>query len=604
MSANPECGFAVTTPRVGRIVARLCLCAALFSGWCASEDTVAEVMDAVVTRLYATQSEEDLYALDDAKVQKFLRPAELQVLATKHWYFNADVPVVVSVLRNVEQKVAPFWLEQAGFARTDFVVNNMEGWSYEVWQKSFPPGLIGLGVNGFDNFRPHYLVCVGPQQPGAKVTLSGFHPAKQTVEEMKPGAMTYYDWSELVLTDVPEVLRGQQLLPTSRGRGREASLVGAFRKTPFPSSDMPGPVFLTWSEDPSTTQNIQWRTSAAVTEGVVRFRKKGSDTAYQEVSAQPKKMEDRMLANDRYCHWFTAVLRRLEPDTTYEYQVGLKSGQQWNEPAEFRTAPAIPKPFSFLYCSDTHSRKEWADLLKSVFELHPEAAFCTVSGDLVGTGLERENWDLFLTYGEPMFRQRPIMPAIGNHDAQYGLGAGMYLDIFGLPENGPKDLAPECAYTFAYSNTQFFILDVMSDAQPQQAWLLDKLEKCTATWKIAVFHFPIYSVEEAYPELEAMWGSLFDQYHVDLALTGHVHTHLRTYPLHAGKRVESAAEGTVYVTSVSIPSRPVRLRKPDYAEVWLGGGSFCNVIAVEDRVLTFRATTADGTVKDEFVLRK
>ncbi|MBX7256714.1 MAG: metallophosphoesterase family protein [Candidatus Hydrogenedentes bacterium] len=568
-----------------------------------AQNTIDSVMDAVVTRLYSEKNLDQLYALDEAQAEAFVTPAEKQVLATKHWYFDVDVPVVVSVMHNVEQKVLPFWLQESGFKKTDMIVKNMEGWTYEVWQKPFPAGRVELGINGFDNFRPHYFVCVGPQESGVKVTLSNFFPANQNVLEMKTGAMTYRDWTELVLTEVPESLVGQQLLPTIRGRGREAAIVGAFRKTPFPSSDTPAPVYLTWSDDPRTTQNIQWRTNTAVTDGVAKVRVKGSNADYTETKAASLTMDDRMLANDRVCHWFTAVVRGLAPDTTYEYIVGSPTHNTWSKPAEFTTAPQDPKPFTFMHCSDTHSHEDWGVLMKNTLDRNPDVDFCVISGDLVGTGLEREDWDQTLVYGEPVFRTRPVMPAIGNHDAQLGLGAGMYLDIFGLPENGPKGIKPEAAYTFRYGNAQFFVLDVMSETKPQAEWLRDVLSKSDAVWKIAIFHFPLYSNDETYPLLEKAWGSLFDEFHVDLVLSGHVHEHMRSYPMRAGKRVASPAEGTVYVTSVSIPSGPAHA-KPDWCEAYVGGGAFCNVIDVDAKRLRLRAFRNDGSVQDDFAIEK
>jgi acid phosphatase type 7 len=562
--------------------------------------TVDATMDAVVTRLYETLSLEELYALDDARVHELITPQERQVFATKHWHFDVDVPVVVSVMRHVEQRITPFWLEERGFTKTDLTVKNSENWEYEVWQKDFPAGRVELGINGFDNFRPHYLVAVGPQDAGARVTLSNFHPERQAVLPLQKGVMTYHDWTELVLTEVPESLLGQHLLTTIRGRGREAALVGAFRTTPFPSSEKPGPVYLTWSGDPKTTQNIQWRTSEAVDEGIARYRKKGSGERFAEVQAARLPMEDRMLANDRHCHWFTATLEGLAPETTYEYQIGSRDNEAWREAGEFITAPDADKPFEFLFCTDTHSDEQWGLLMKSTFDLYPDAAFVSISGDLVGTGLERQDWDTFLTYGEPVFQSRPVMPAIGNHDAQLGLGAGMYLDIFALPEDGPKDIPAKSAYTFTYSNAQFFVLDVMSPTEPQTVWLREQLEASDARWKIAVFHFPFYSARGSYPELERQWGGLFDEFHVDLALTGHIHTHMRTYPMHGGKVVDSPAEGTVYVTSISKPYRP----KPEYAEFWHHMEYFCNVISIDGDRLEFRAINPEGAVRDEFVIEK
>jgi hypothetical protein len=576
----------------------------LTAGAVSAENSVDSVMDAVLTRLYANFNADALCKLDDAAVQAFLTPEERRTFATKHWCFDANVPVIVSVLRNVKQPVAPFWLAETGFEKTALQAVNQDGWTYEVWQKPFPAGRIELGINGFDDFRPHYFVCVGPQHAGDTLTLSGFYPANQTVTEMKEGAPTYLDWTELVLTSVPERLRGQQLLPTIRGRAREAALVDAFRTTPFPSSEKPAAVFLTWSGDPKTTQTIQWRVSPNVADGVVRYREKASTAPFREASAVSAKMEDRLLANDRFCNWFRATLSGLKPGTAYEYQVGSRQRDAWSDRADFITEPGENAPFSFLYCSDTHSHKDWGDLLKAVFDRYPQAAFCTVSGDLVGTGLHRDDWDTFLGYGAPMFQRRPIMPAIGNHDAQLGLAPRMYLDIFGLPENGPRELEAKRAYTFTYSNAQFFVLDVMSDTGLQQTWLREQLAASKAAWKFAIFHFPFFVNGAEYAELEKKWGDLFDEYHVDAVLTGHVHQHIRSYPMRGGKRAASPREGTVYITSVSIPSEPLPEPMPDWAEAWVKDCALCNVFEVDGNRCVFRAVAADGAVKDEMVLEK
>lgn len=569
-----------------------------------AQDAVAEAMDAIVTRLYETMSVEELYAIDDAKVQEIITPEERAIFATKHLYFDVNVPVVVSLFHRVEQAVVPFWIEEAGFTKTDMKVFNVENWEYDVWQKEFPAGRVELGVNGFDYFRPHYLVSVGPKNAGDTVTIANLHPSKYPIVTTEPGAKTYNDWSELKLRDVPESLIGQQLITTIRGRGREAALVQAFRQTIYPSSVAPAPVYLTWSEDPRTSMTVQWRTSAEVEDGVVLYRKRGSDDAFTSLPAEIRPMDDLMLANDRFCHWYRAVVTGLEPETVYEYQVGSPNRGAFSVLAEFATAPESPAPFSFFHLSDTHNNPLWGKLMKETLDLYPQAAFSVISGDLVGTGLVRDDWDKFFTYGQSTFQVRPVMPSKGNHDSQLGLGAAMYHDLFGLPENGPAELEPRGTYTFTYSNAQFFMMDVMSDEVAQTAWLEEQLKNSTATWKFAVFHFPFYELGEGYPRLESTWGALFDKYHLDIVLCGHIHRYMRTYPLKGGKIVGSPAEGTIHISSVCIPSRPTPGRKADITEVQLGGGSFVNLLTIDGNRLEFKAVSNGGQVKDEFVIQK
>jgi hypothetical protein len=144
-------------------------------------------MDGVLAKITAALSEHQLMKLDERAIQPFISPEDRRVFATEYWCFDANVPVVVSVMRDETQPTTPFWLPEAGFQKTDIEVKNEE-YTYEVWQKTFAPGRVGLGINGFDKHRPHYFVAVGPQHPGDKVELSHFVPADQQVFEMKVGA--------------------------------------------------------------------------------------------------------------------------------------------------------------------------------------------------------------------------------------------------------------------------------------------------------------------------------------------------------------------------------------------------------------------------------
>ena len=119
---------------------------------CADESipkqTVKEMMDQAVTHLYKTKSEQQLASLTNDQVMLLFNKQEKQVLATKYWMFDVNVPVVVSVMRSTEQKIVPFWLVPAGFEKTSKTMKN-EQVTYEVWQKKFNAGHVGLGINGF-----------------------------------------------------------------------------------------------------------------------------------------------------------------------------------------------------------------------------------------------------------------------------------------------------------------------------------------------------------------------------------------------------------------------------------------------------------------------
>ncbi|MBM3289333.1 MAG: metallophosphoesterase, partial [Candidatus Hydrogenedentes bacterium] len=360
-------------------------------------------MDAITTRLYEAFTVEQLRSLTEDQLGAHLDDDARRTLATGYWQFDVNVPVVVSVMRHVKQASPPSWLAGAGFAKTDLVVKNAEC-DFEVWQKAFDAGRVALGMNGFDGHRFCYFVCVGPQTPGAEVVVSNISPGGAPPATMIVGAVTYTDWTELVLTEVPASLRGHVLLATHRGRARETHLFGGFRETPFPSGPSPDQITLTWDDDPKTTQAISWRTGPSVTSGEVRYRKKGAALRrFARVPAAYSAIQDRMLANDRTSHRFTALLRDLEPGRAYTYQVWDAARGEWGPKHTFDTAPDDADSFSFVHLTDTHNRETAGKLLAAVCARTPAPAFAAISGDLVDMGLHRDCWDKLLTYlGAPI----------------------------------------------------------------------------------------------------------------------------------------------------------------------------------------------------------
>ncbi|MCF6284821.1 MAG: fibronectin type III domain-containing protein, partial [Candidatus Hydrogenedentes bacterium] len=555
--------------------------------------------------MYATLSDEALANLDEAAIEAFITPQEREALATKHWYFDVDVPVVVSLLREKGQAVVPFWLEESGFVKTELEVINSEGWRYEVWQKSFDAGRVELGINGFDKHRPHYLLSVGPQKEGTKVNITGLHPSKFSMEVTQAGSMCYHDWSDIVLKDVPPSLQGQVLLTTIRGRARAAHLIGAFRRTDYPSSTTPDQVMLTWSEDPKTTQSIQWRTHTDVPDGVVRWRERDASVS-GTVSASVTRIQDRMLVNDRYVHRYTAVLRGLKPDTAYVYSVGSPSATTWSEEAEFKTAPAGKGPLTFFVTGDTHNKEVWGDMMTAALARHPEAAFYVIAGDMVGTGQYRNDWDTFFHHPRQVINRIPLMPSLGNHDSIDGLGPGVFLSLFALPEDGPESLEPERAYAFEYGNVLMINLDCTARIAPQDAWLEEVLKNSKATWKFASYHFPNYDphYKDEYQSITDHWSALFDKYHVDMVFQGHVHRYMRTAPIKDGKIMDSPADGTIYLVSIALPDQNGHMPKADYIEKAITGVGLYQTIQIDGDRMVLEARDATGKIHDAITILK
>ncbi|MCE4562819.1 metallophosphoesterase family protein [Maribellus sp. CM-23] len=560
---------------------------------------VKDLMNEKISRLYEEKTQEELAAITYGEAFKLFANDELEVLATRHWMFDVNVPVVVSVMRNTKQEIVPFWLISDAFTKTKMTLNN-EMTTYEVWQKSFDAGTVGLGINGFENNSMHYFVSVAPQNKTDELKLSNFFPANQYVGTLDNGAFTYHDWDELVLENVPEKLKGQKLLTTIRGRGTESHLENAFRTTNYPSSIQPDQVMLTWSSDPASTIDIQWRTNTDVSQGKVEYREKGSESI-TEVEAEKYVLDDLLLMNDRLVHRFTAHLSGLKPGTTYEYRIVPQ--KEWTEKQQFSTETAYDE-FSWLWFGDIHHSPQWGKLANEAFLQHPDVSFVSVAGDLVGDGLHRNQWDDVFEYSADIISQRPFMNVLGNHDNRSGLGAHMYEQLFSYPKNGPDGVIPEHTYSFSYKNALFLMIDATSKDELQTGWIEEQLKNTTATWKLAMFHFPPYNWEEPYLNIQKLWGPLFDKYHVDMVFGGHIHYYMRSNPMKGGQVVDSYNNGTAYVISIGIPSRTREIASEPYAAVQKADGQYFQYMKFGPRELSYSAVNSEGEIIDSLILKK
>lgn len=563
-------------------------------------DSVAGVMGDVVTRLYDQLTPAELDTISNAFVLSFISPQEKKILATTYWKFEVNVPAVVSVMRDSAQREAPFWLADQGFEKTGLTVRN-ELYTYEVWQKEFATGEVGLGINGFDKHRPVYFVSVAPADRNDTLEIRTLFPQEQMISVLDTGAFTYLDWDGLVLTAVPDGLRGQKLLPTIRGRAREAHVVGGFRDTGFPSGIVPDQITLTLSENPAMGAVVQWRCNYTVSHSWIKYWP-ANTTDTTSMEAERQLLEDRQLRNDRYISRFTATLEGLVPGTTYHYMVGHDDAV--SDTLRFRTADA-DNQFAFTWFGDVHNDAKWGALLQRASRRYPNTAFYIVAGDLVNTGLHGDDWDAFFGYSKGVFGQTPLMAVPGNHDSQDGLGASRYQSLLAYPKNGPKGLPSGLTYAFQYENALFLMIDVVSfPVAEQKDWIARQLEASDAAWKFVVFHFPPYTSEEPYPDIVSNWVPLFDKYQVDMVMNGHFHYYLRTNPLKGGASQPEMTEGTTYVMSVGTKGKNESGSIEPYAAKRINEGYLYQHIRIKDRKLDYVCLDSTGSVRDSFSIHK
>ncbi|MCY4779424.1 metallophosphoesterase family protein [Sphingobacterium sp. UT-1RO-CII-1] len=557
------------------------------------ENKIERVIDLAIRRIYDSDQVGDFEQINQQGVMSYFTADELEVLANDYWVFDVSTDVEVFICRDIRQRELPFWLPQRKFQKTSDTVNN-DNVTYEVWSKTFEKGRVRLGINGFDRHRYVYFVIVKGLDDEKDIELTPIWPIAQEVNPVERGSVIYHDWDELTLTQMPDSFKGGYILPTNRGRSREAHLIDAFRRTDFPAANIPDQFIRTWTDDPRTTLNISWRTSMDVSKSMMKYWEKGSQDT---IMAEGKEtiISDVLLSNNPDVKRYHVKLEKLKPGSTYEFTV---VSDDIEIESQMFTTDSGDGIFEFGWFGDIHNDEQWGKNLPRWKAMYPNAKFYLQVGDLVNTGQYRDQWDRLLAAARPIMKDKPFMAVPGNHDSQEGLFPNMYLKQLSYPHNGPNNLPKGLSYNFVYGNTFFLMLDIVTfSVKDQEAWVENLLKNSKERFKVAVFHFAPHTEEADYNEISEGLGRLFDRYEVDLVLTGHFHYYYRT-------AVDNdTLKHPVYVMSVGTKE------KDDEMEVKKGcfgvhKGYLYQHVKVDNSSLYLTSIDSLGTKIDEFRITK
>jgi acid phosphatase type 7 len=322
--------------------------------------------------------------------------------------------------------------------------------------------------------------------------------------------------------------------------------------------DEPLGIFLTWTEDPTTTISIDWHNNNAEPE-LLSYRKKGDrrwKTAKSSVLLYP--------FSERNVH--RVALNKLSQATTYEIKFG-----NFDKVYNFRTMPAslASEPVRIAIGGDTMHEKEMLEKTnRQVADQNPH--FIVIGGDMAyENGSARavgRMYDWFDACMNTLItrdnRIIPIVVGIGNHEVSGGYYSPRR---FSGSDADREKFAPYFFNLFAFPGhpgynvldfgnyLSLFILDT-DHANPiegkQTDWLAAELAKRKDFLHIIpVYHIPAYpSVREFNGSRSAAvrknWLPLFEQHQVKLAFENHDHAYKRTFPLRNNRIDES---GIVFV---------------------------------------------------------
>ena len=332
-----------------------------------------------------------------------------------------------------------------------------------------------------------------------------------------------------------------------------------WRQPAIAGAPQPEQIHLQFGDDAARTMTVSWATSSSVANPRVEYGTVsgglGSTVAADTVTYTDSASKTRVFTHH-------ARLVGLDPATHHAYSV-LHDGSTPVGSA-FTTAPVGRAPFRFTsfgdQCTGTTGDAlatpmgSW--VVDQVEALDP--LFHTINGDLsyansMSSAYDRAVvWDHYMANNARSAMNRPWMPALGNHENETGNGPqGLlaYLTRFALPGNGVSGFAGNW-YAFTADAVRFITVDTNDvvystdfdfkirgyTAGVQKAWLAGQLASArqdpAIDWVVVFVHYPVMSTAGGSDlGLRQEYAPLFDQYGVDLVLTGHSHDYERMHPV-------------------------------------------------------------------------
>jgi Purple acid Phosphatase, N-terminal domain/Calcineurin-like phosphoesterase len=340
-----------------------------------------------------------------------------------------------------------------------------------------------------------------------------------------------------------------------------------------------GPQWIAFGSDPGSQMYVSW--SAGTASGAsnpppspqVRW---GLDSSYGSTAAAnsgqvpiPAGVSGEPAENTFYNN---LLLTGLTAGTTYHYSVS-NDGTTWGPDTTFTTAAPGLGDFTFTAFGDEAASPARAQpMVQLAASFDP--AFQLIAGDLAYatpygerlptlTGFKPSQWDKYLDMAGPAGAQSiPWMASVGAHETEPLDDDGYAGFVTRFPQNYDSSSGSPVVFTFTYGNVAVIHLDGndLSAQEPvnngytegaQTTWLSAQLSRYRAAGSgidfiVVVVNCCCYSSNRKHGSdggLRYVWGPLFDQYSVDLVISGHVHAYERTNPMINGARTKTVASG-------------------------------------------------------------
>lgn len=379
------------------------------------------------------------------------------------------------------------------------------------------------------------------------------------------------------------------------------------------------------AKDNSTSRTIMWQSDSSEADAVIEYRMAGAENT-QTIAATDKAFTDD--GSTTYIH--EATLTGLTPNTKYEYRVGYGTDRR-SDWYPLETAGASEYEVLIYPDSQSGDYSGWEQILKDSAQRNPNTALYIGMGDLVDNGEQAYQWRTWLNSIQPLSARVPLAPMMGNHE-MYTLDWKMrepkaYLNYFDVPSNGNTTFDRHY-YSYDYGDVHYVVLDTqiyesthednhdthhpdLYDVQVQ--WLRQDLASNTKKWTVVLMHRdpfqyafdrPGASRAAGFDEEGVLFMPIFDEFHVDLVLSAHLHSyrnrgHVRNF--------ERDASGPLYIlTGIAGDARRPNWQQHPldvYVALDREKNNYMTMTVTPNR-LVVRAFLADGTQIDESVIEK
>ncbi len=406
-----------------------------------------------------------------------------------------------------------------------------------------------------------------------------------------------------------------------------------------------------WQVVTPTSAIVRWRTDQPTT-GRVWFGTNASQLTTSLREPQPTNEHILTVSN-------------LQPATRYAYAVGYDETKLASGPDYYlKTAPVTgtAPPIRLWVLGDfgngSDNQKRVYESFQKATATRPADLWLWLGDNAYCCGIDDQyQRNIFDVYGSTL-RNTPFYPTPGNHDYNdnnINLNVDYYR-AFTMPQKGEAGgLASGTSTYFSadYGNVHIISLDAFAQQAADQKelndttsvqvqWLKRDLTANKLPWTIVTFHHPLYTkgprdsdTEERMRLLRERLSPIFEQYGVDLVLTGHSHTYERFYRMHGQTGLSTTFDpakhiaenttarydgspnscpiltkgiGTVYIVAGSGgENKPVSPTYPHPGMVAgfrgeLGGGSL--LLDVTENRIDGQFLAFDGSVPDRFTIVK